>query len=168
VALGFEARRDLIDDDLLDDYRILHFATHGLVDDVFPELSAIALSAFAGDGTPLDGHLRAYELFGLDLRADLVVLSSCHPTMRESFRGDGVVSLTNGFLQAGARGVLVPLWSVSDRATAALMEQFYKGLLQRRLPPAQALQQAQATLWREGTFRAPYFWAGFVLHGEWR
>ncbi len=163
-ASGFEASRALVESGRLRDYRILHFATHGLYDDLHPELSALALSTVDPSGRPVDGHLRAYEAASLDLRADLVVLSACHTAPGE----EGLVGLTQGFLLAGAPRLLVSLWDVDDRATAELMKRFYAALLREKLPPAQALRQAQISLLHEDRWRAPYYWAGFVLQGEWR
>jgi CHAT domain-containing protein/tetratricopeptide (TPR) repeat protein len=167
TAFGFDARRELVTGGRLRDYRILHFATHGLFDTEHPELSALVLSRFDPEGRPVDGYLRAYEVFALDLPVDLVVLSACRTALGEEIRGEGLVGLTRGFMQAGATRVLVSLWSVDDRATSQLMERFYDGLLRLGLPPAQALRRAQLSLSRQGLWRAPYYWAGFVLQGEW-
>jgi CHAT domain-containing protein len=168
AAFGVDAQRELVLSGRLGDFRVLHFATHGIFDDLHPELSAIALSAIDPSGRPLDGRLRAYEIFGLDLRAELVVLSACRTALGEEVRGEGLVGLTQGFLHAGAERVLVSLWNVSDRATSELMQRFYAGLLLHRLSPARALREAQASMAQEGRWRAPYYWAGFVLQGEWR
>src|SRR6185436_8123987 len=164
AASGFKANRALVESGRLRSYRILHFATHGLYDDLHPELSALALSSVDSSGRPVDGHLRAYEVASLDLRADLVVLSACRTAPGE----EGLVGLTQGFLLAGAPRLLVSLWDVDDRATAELMKRFYTALLREKLSPAQALRQAQISLLHEERWRAPYHWAGFVLQGEWR
>lgn len=76
------------------------------------------------------------------------------------------MGLTHAFLSAGASGVVVSLWSVDDRATAILMERFYRGLLVGGLPPAEALRQAQLALWRDRRWSAPFYWAGFVMEGD--
>jgi CHAT domain-containing protein/Tfp pilus assembly protein PilF len=168
AASGFAANRELVQSGRLKGYRILHFATHGLFDDLHPELSALALSAFDPAGRPIDGQLRAYEISGLDLRADLVVLSACRTALGREVSGEGMVGLTQGFLHAGAARLLVSLWDVDDRSTEELMKRFYAGLLRQGLPPAQALRRAQISLWNEPRWHAPYHWAGFVLLGEWR
>ena len=139
-------------------YRLVHFATHGILDADHPELSGLLLS---------DGFLRAHEIYRLSLPADLVVLSACRTALGREMRGEGLVGLTRGFLHAGARGVLVSLWEVEDRATAELMRRFYRGMLKEGRPPAEALRHAQAALRREPGWEAPYFWAGFVLQGDW-
>ncbi|HBL31329.1 MAG TPA: hypothetical protein DD490_31265 [Acidobacteria bacterium] len=163
-ASGPAASRSLVVSGRLRDYRILHFATHGLYDDVHPELSSLALAAFDASGRPVDGHLRAYEIAALDLQADLVVLSACRTAPGE----EGLVGLTQGFLLAGAPRLVVSLWEVDDRATAELMQRFYTALLREKLSPAQALRQAQISLLRSQRWHAPYHWAGFVLQGDWR
>jgi CHAT domain-containing protein len=168
AAFGFEASRELVESGRLGTYSILHFATHSQFDDVYPELSALALSAFDSMGRPVDGQLRAYEVSGLDLRADLVVLSACRTALGREVGGEGMVGLTQGFLHAGASRLIVSLWDVDDRSTSELMKRFYSGLLRKRLSPAQALRQAQVSLWKETRWHAPYHWAGFVLQGEWR
>jgi CHAT domain-containing protein/tetratricopeptide (TPR) repeat protein len=164
AASGFEANRDLVRSGKLSDYRILHFATHGLFNDLYPELSALALSSFDPSGRPIDGHLRAYEVSDLELEADLVVLSACRTAQ---VSGEGMVGLTQGFLHAGAPRLVVSLWEVNDRATGELMKRFYAALLIDGLSPAQALRKAQISLWSEPRWRAPYYWAGFAVQGEW-
>ena len=164
-ASGFAANRDLVRSGRLRDFRILHFATHGLFNDLHPELSALALSTVDASDRPIDGHLRAYEISSLDLRADLVVLSACRTGLAS---GEGMIGMTQGFLHAGAPRLVVSLWDVDDRATSELMQRFYAALLRERLSPPRALRQAQLSLWRKERWRAPYHWAGFLFEGEWR
>jgi CHAT domain-containing protein/tetratricopeptide (TPR) repeat protein len=168
AASGFAASRELVQSGRLRDYRTLHFATHGLLNDVHPELSALALSAMDASGRPVDGYLRAYEIPSLDLRADLAVLSACGTALGQEVGGEGLVGLTHGFLHAGVPRLVVSLWDVDDRATSELMKRFYAALLREKLSPAQALRQAQISLRAEERWRAPYYWAGFILQGEWR
>ncbi len=168
AAYGFAANRELVQSGRLMGYRILHFATHGVFDDLHPELSALALSAFDPSGRPVDGQFRAYEVSSLDLRADLVVLSACRTGLGREVGGEGLVGLTQGFLHAGASRLIVSLWDIDDRSTSELMKRFYTGLLHENLPPAEALRRAQISLWQEVRWHAPYHWAGFVLQGEWR
>lgn len=167
AAFDFEASRELVLSDRLNGYRILHFATHATVDAEHPELSAVMLSRYRRDGREVDGYLRAYEIFNLDLAADLVVLSACRTALGKEVRGEGLMGLTRAFMDAGASRVVVSLWSVNDRATAELMARFYRGLLRDRHSPAQALRKAQASMWRDERWRAPYYWAGFVVQGDW-
>lgn len=161
-ALGLDASRKTVLSGKLGRYRIVHFATHGVLDPEHPELSKLVLSPVDGEG-----FLRAHEIYRLDLPADLVVLSACSTGLGKEIRGEGLVGLTRGFQYAGARGVLVSLWEVGDRATAELMRLFYREMLQRGQTPAAALRTAQISL-REAGWRAPYYWAGFVLQGDWR
>lgn len=168
AALGFAARRELVDDGSLAGYRIVHFATHGLVDPEQPELSSLVLSLYAPDGTPRDGFLRAYETSRLELPVELVVLSACDTVHGREVRGEGLVGLTHGFLRAGASRVMVSLWSVDDRATSELMRRFYSALLVDGDPPGRALRRAQLAMLADEDRRAPYYWAGFSLYGDWR
>lgn len=167
AALGFDANRDFVFSGALNGVRILHFATHGHLDDTRGELSGLALSRLDRAGHGIDSYLWAYELYDLDLRADLVVLSACETALGEALRGEGLVGLTRGFLYAGVRRVLVSLWEVDDEATALLMESFYRAHLEDDLSPAAALRQAQIDL-RDRGWDAAYFWAAFVLQGDWR
>lgn len=168
LALDFDANRDLIADGHLSDFRILHLATHGLqrIDD--PELSALVLSRFDSQGNPRDGHLRVSDVRSLHLQADLVVLSACETALGRQTPGEGLVGLPQAFLTAGAQRVLVSLWQVEDESTAALMTHFYRRLLVDRLPPGKALREAQLAIRAQPRWRAPRYWAGFVLQGDWR
>jgi CHAT domain-containing protein len=131
-------------------------------------LSGIVLSMFDEKGNPQDGFLRAHEIFNLKLPAELVVLSACQTGLGKEVKGEGLVSLTRGFMYAGAPRVVVSLWSVNDRATAELMARFYRGMLKDKLRPAAALHAAQVSLMKERGWESPYYWAAFTLQGEWR
>jgi CHAT domain-containing protein/tetratricopeptide (TPR) repeat protein len=168
AALGFAASPELIREGGLHDYRMIHFATHGLLNEEHPELSGIALSMFDEHGRPRDGNLRLHEIYDLDLPADLVVLSACRTALTEPAQGAGLVGLTHGFFYAGASRLVVSLWDVHDEATAELMTVFYRGLLRQGLSPAAALRAAQLRLRGEERWRAAYYWAAFVLEGDWR
>jgi CHAT domain-containing protein/Tfp pilus assembly protein PilF len=167
-ALGFQASRALVMSGELGRYRIVHFATHGLLDARNPELSGLVLSLVDEHGRPQDGFLRVQDLAHLAIPADLVVLSACRTALGKEIRGEGLVGLTQGFLRCGAGRVLVSLWNVSDLATSELMERFYRCLLKQKLRPAQALREAQLSMLREPRWAAPAYWAGFTLQGEWR
>ena len=168
VALGFEASAELVRSGRIQEYGVLHFATHGVLDEVRPELSGVVLSMFDEEGRPRDGHLRLHEIYSLQLPADLVVLSACRTALGRRVRGEGLVGLTHGFFYAGASRLLVSLWDVHDEATAELMTAFYRGLLEEGLSPTTALRAAQRRIRREERWRAAYFWAGFVLEGDWK
>jgi len=168
LALGFEASRAKALGSDLARYRNLHFATHGVLDSRRPELSKLVLSLYDSKGKDQDGFLLLNDIYNLDLNADLVVLSACRTALGQEIRGEGLIGLTRGFMYAGAARVLASLWSVEDRATAELMESFYRGMLRQGLSPAAALRRAQLEIARQPGRKSPYYWAGFSLQGEWR
>ena len=168
LAEGWDADRQRILAGALTGYRIVHFATHGIVDRRHPEVSGLVLSLVDRNGKPIRGFLRSYEVASLDLPADLVVLSACESGVGEELRGEGVVGLAHSFMRAGAARVVVSLWRVGDQATRELMVRFYEALLDQHLPPGAALRQAQLGLARDPRWSSPYDWAGFVLQGDWR
>jgi tetratricopeptide (TPR) repeat protein len=167
-ATDFQATRATVLGSALEDYRIVHFATHGLIDAERPELSGLVLSLVNDRGAPQDGLLRLHDIFNMRLNADLVVLSACQTALGKEIKGEGLVGLTRGFMYAGAPRVVASLWQVSDVATAELMKRFYTSMLQRRQPAAAALRAAQLELARDPRWASPYFWAGFVLQGDWK
>jgi CHAT domain-containing protein/tetratricopeptide (TPR) repeat protein len=168
TALDFAANRDAVLSADLRAYRVLHFATHGIADARTPELSGLMLSAVDASGRPREGFLGLSDLYGLDLAADLVVLSACQTGVGKELRGEGLMGITRGFLYAGVPRVVASLWKVEDRATAELMSLFYRALWRQGLSPAAALRSAQQSLRRDPRYRAPHSWAGFVLQGDWR
>lgn len=161
---GFAVNRALVTGPELSQYRIIHLATHGLLDSQHPALSGVALSRFDPRGQSQDGFLRLHDIYNLKLPAELIVLSACNTALGQDVKGEGLIALTRGFMYAGAARVLASLWKVDDEATAELMKEFYQRLLQTRCSPAAALREAQLAMWRQG--RAPYHWAAFVLQGE--
>jgi CHAT domain-containing protein len=167
-ATGFEANRKLVASGELGRYRIVHFATHGLINSEHPELSGLVLSLVDENGKPQDGFLRMSEIFNLRLPADLVVLSACQTALGKEIKGEGLVGLTRGFMYAGAERVVASLWQVDDQATAQLMRYFYRGMLKENLRPAAALRVAQIEMSRSSRWSSPYYWACFVMQGEWR
>lgn len=167
-ALGFNASRNLAVSGELARYRVIHFATHALVDNIHPELSGLVLSLVDKKGEPMDGFLELQDIYNLDLSADLVVLSACQTALGKQINGEGMIGLTRGFMYAGSPHVLASLWKVDDFATAKLMAHFYKALERDRMTPAQALRKAQVELLTERPWSVPYYWAGFTLQGDWR
>ncbi|MEM9593985.1 MAG: CHAT domain-containing tetratricopeptide repeat protein [Acidobacteriota bacterium] len=168
IARGFEATRELVTGGTLEPYRILHFATHGVVDSRHPELSALVLSLHDAEGGALDGFLRLHDLYRLRLGAALVVLSACQTALGRQVRGEGPVGLARGFMHAGVPRVVASLWTVEDRSTRELMERFYVRMLEEGEPPSAALRSAQLEMRADPRFAAPYHWASFMLQGEWR
>src|SRR5262249_37697367 len=162
-------------------------ACHGLIDERFPLNSALALTVPERPAAGQDnGLLQAWEIFeSVRLDAELVTLSACDTALGREMGGEGLLGLTRAFQYAGARSVLASLWKVSDASTAVLMERFYAGL-HEGLPKDEALRAAQLALLQsaaqplDGGLRAanetaagsegadPFFWAGFVLAGDWR
>lgn len=167
-ALDFEASRATAVSGELAQYRIVHFATHGMLNNQHPELSGLVLSLVDERGQPQDGFLRAHEVYNMKLGADLVVLSGCQTALGKEAKGEGLLGLTRGFMYAGSPRVVASLWQVPDRATAELMKRFYRGMLVEGLQPAAALRAAQVAMLKDKRWNAPYYWAAFVLQGEWR
>jgi CHAT domain-containing protein len=168
-AMDFDANLRAATDAALAQYRILHYATHGIVNSDNPELSGLVLSLVDTNGRSRDGFLRLPDIYQMRLNADLVVLSACQTALGKVVRSEGLVGLTRGFFYAGATRVVSSLWKVDDEATAELMLRFYRNMLgPPHLRPAAALRAAQLSLASEERWHDPYYWAGFILQGEWR
>jgi CHAT domain-containing protein len=165
IYLGVDATEANVKAEKLDQYRYLHFAAHGYVDEESPARSGIVLSLTADPKE--DGVLQTGEIMRLRLNADLVTLSACRTGLGRLVNGEGVVGLSRAFFYAGARSLVVSLWNVNDMATSELMASFYQNL-NRGLPKDEALRQAKLTLMKahRGGWRHPYFWAPFVLIGH--
>ncbi|MDQ3135788.1 MAG: CHAT domain-containing protein [Acidobacteriota bacterium] len=167
VWLDFDASEANIRQRDLSRYGVVHFATHGLLDAERPQFTGLALT-LVGD-TPADGFLRVGEVFNLRLGAPLVMLSACETGLGKEKRGEGVIGLTRAFMYAGAPTVGVSLWSVADRSTAELMPDFYKRLLASPdTSPSAAMRAAQVNMIAGKKYSAPFYWAPFVLVGDWR
>ncbi|PYU88813.1 MAG: hypothetical protein DMG08_23885, partial [Acidobacteria bacterium] len=134
----------------------------------YPELSGLVLSLVDEKGNPQDGFLRLRDIYNLKLSAELVVLSACDTALGKDVKGEGLVGIVRGFMYAGAPRVVASLWKVDDDATAELMKQFYQRIFQGGLAPAAALREAQIAMWQQKQWRSPYYWAAFVLQGEWK
>jgi Uncharacterized protein conserved in bacteria len=147
-------------------FNYIHFATHGFIDEAKPDFSSLVLTKT--NNSEEDGFLQATEIFNLNLNADLVVLSACQTGLGKLIRGEGMVGLTRAFMYAGTPTVLVSLWSVSDISTATLMGEFYKNLIKEKLGKTDALRKAQLSMLGNEKFAHPFYWAPFVLIGDWR
>ena len=167
-AVGFDANKTKALSSELKHYRIIHFATHGVLDSQNPDLSGLVLSLFDKYGQPQDGFLGLNDIYNLDLPADLVVLSACNTGLGKQIKGEGLIGLTRGFMYAGASRVMASLWKVDDEATAELIKYFYQEMLLKKKSPAEALRQAQIAMWNQKHWRSPYFWAAFILQGEYK
>jgi CHAT domain-containing protein len=167
-AVDFDANRDAVLNTDLARFRILHFATHSLLDDERPELSGIVLSLVDRAGRRQNGYLRMFDIYNLRLNADLAVLSACRTALGPEIRGEGLIGLTRAFFYAGAPRVLASLWRIDDRTGATFMKPLYEAMLVRHENPAAALRSAQIALWKTKGWEAPYYWAAFTLQGEWK
>ncbi|WP_353929860.1 CHAT domain-containing tetratricopeptide repeat protein [Okeanomitos corallinicola TIOX110] len=167
-AFDFDANYEWVIREKLNQYQMVLFATHGLIDMKNPELSGIVLSLFDKQGKPKKGFLRLNDIFNLDLPAELVVLSACETGLGEEIKGEGLIGLTRGFMYAGAAKVVVSLWKVNDDATAELMTEFSGQVLKDGKSPIVALRNAQLKLWQQQKTQDPRFWAAFTVQGEWQ
>jgi CHAT domain-containing protein/Tfp pilus assembly protein PilF len=167
-SLDFDASKGAAMNSQLQDYRIVHYATHGLLNNEHPELSGLVFSLVDRQGKPQDGFLRLIDIYNLELNADLVVLSACQTALGKQIAEEGLVGLTRGFMYAGAPRVMASLWKVDDEATAELMKKFYEGMLKNGQTPAQALRSSQVWMSQQKRWKEPYYWAGFILQGEWK
>ncbi len=162
VYLNEKANEANIKSASLKDFSLVHFATHGVVDENSPELSRIYLQT---ETEAEDGNLFAGEIYNLELNADLVALSACQTGLGKISKGEGVIGLSRALVYAGAKNIIVSFWSVADESTAQLMTDFYKQLLEN--PSAnysRDLRKAKLNL-LNGKYPAPYYWAPFILIG---
>ena len=167
-AVDFQASRATAISPELANYRIVHFATHGLLNGQHPELSGLVFSLVDKTGNAQEGFLTLQDIYNLNLPADLVVLSACETALGKEVSGEGLMGLTRGFMHAGATRVVASLWNVSDVATARLMEEFYKAMEKGGLSPAAALRAAQVKMMKQPRWSSPYYWAAFQIQGEWK
>jgi CHAT domain-containing protein len=180
VYTHLQANEQLIKSDEIQNYKIIHLATHGIVNEFKPELSAVLLAqdttAYTDSLNILlgnvaqqnEGFLYQSEIYNLKFNADLVVLSACETGLGKVSKGEGVIGLTRAFLYAGADNLIVSLWQVSDKATQLLMVDFYKNYLslnkkkQKKFAPS--LRNAKLEMIKQGFH--PYLWSSFILIGE--
>ena len=167
VAEDFRASKEYVLQGVLEHYRFLHFATHGIIDPLHPEMSGLILSLISRSGKHQDGYLRLGDIYKLKLSADLVVLSACKSALGKDLESEGIIGLPRGFLYAGARSVIASLWKVDDEATAALMNGLY-ARMQHGESPSSALRGAQMEMAGSAKWWAPFYWAAFVLQGDYK
>ena len=167
VWLDLDANEDNLGARDVSKYRIIHVATHGLLNAERPQFTGVVLS-LVGNKTH-DGFVRTDEVFNLRLGSPLVMLSACETGLGKEKRGEGVMGLTRAFMYAGAPTVGVSLWSVADKSTADLMTDFYKRLLTtgEGTTSSGALRGAQLAMISGKKYSAPFYWAPFVLVGDW-
>jgi CHAT domain-containing protein/uncharacterized protein HemY len=163
VYLKGEASETVIKSGSLKNYSLIHFATHGVVDENSPELSRIYLQ---NDSEAEDGNLFVGEIYNLEFNAQLVALSACQTGLGKISKGEGVIGLSRALVYAGAKSLIVSFWSVADESTATLMTDFYKQLLENPSSNySRDLRQAKLDLLQQGDYAAPYYWAPFILIG---
>jgi CHAT domain-containing protein/tetratricopeptide (TPR) repeat protein len=167
-ALDFAASRATALSPDLSRYRIVHFASHALLNSERPELSGLVLSLVDEQGRPQDGFLELQDVYNLKWSADLVTLSACETALGKEVKGEGPLALSRGFMHAGVPRLVASLWKVDDLATAELMNRFYRRVLKDGKRPAAALREAQIDMWHDERWRSPYYWSGFEFVGEWR
>jgi CHAT domain-containing protein/Tfp pilus assembly protein PilF len=163
ALLKQEAQKQVLKSLNLKDFSVLHFATHGFVDETSPELSQV----FLFKNEQEDGNLFAGEIYNLRLDADLVTLSACEVGLGTVSKGEGLIGLSRAFLYAGAKNLVVSLWKVSDESTARLMIYFYTNHLGNpNTTYAQAMRVAKNQLIQDKQYAKPYYWAAFIVLGR--
>ncbi len=168
VNTGFDANLKTVRDPGLADYRIVHFATHGLLNTAKPELSGLVFSLYDKAGNPEDGFLGLNDIYNLNLASDMVVLSACQTALGKDVKGEGLVGISRGFLYAGSKRVVASLWKVDDSATAEFMKLFYRNHLQKGMPASTALQAARLEMKKIRRYESPYYWGAFTILGDWQ
>jgi len=146
-------------------YDVLHLAMHGIVNNEYPMFSKLVFT-HAGDSAN-EGFLNTYEIYNLKINAALVVLSACNSGNGKLYNGEGIISLARGFFTAGAKSVVMTLWSIADKTSQHLMTSFYANLADR-LSISDALQKAKTDYiaHSDALMAHPYFWAGFIVTGN--
>ena len=159
-------------------YKVLHFATHGLIVNEVPELSAVVLSQFEKDEGKEDGYLRIEEIVELDFQADLVNLSAFETHLTnwragrlagQVDRDAGIMGLTQSFILAGANAVSMSLWSVAGESTSQFMITMYGMVQEKGINYAEAITEVKRRFISGGfgeEYKAPYYWAPFVYYGN--
>jgi CHAT domain-containing protein len=169
IEVNKNADEKTIKSGLLKDYRILHFATHGMVNNEKPELSCILLASADSTDTQNDGILYSGEIYNLKLNADLVVLSACETGLGKIKKGEGILGLTRALLYAGSKNIIVSLWQVSDQSTSDMMIVFYDDLLNKGLSKSdysKSLQHSKRYMIKNKQYAHPFYWSPFVLIGK--
>ncbi len=149
-------------------YGVIHFGTHTEINNTSPLMSRLILSASANDSTDEnDGYLHAYEIYSLQLRAELAVLTACETGLGKQSNSEGVMSLAHSFAYAGCPSVVMSVWQIDEKTSATIVEYFYKNLSEG-MPKNEALRQAKLKYLKEnpGELSAPYYWAGMILLGD--
>ncbi|MEO9965482.1 MAG: CHAT domain-containing tetratricopeptide repeat protein [Reichenbachiella sp.] len=159
MLINAEASKANITDEGIKKYKYIHFATHGMVNESEPNLSRIFLD---------DGSLYSGDIYNININADLVCLSACETGLGKISKGEGIIGLSRALLYAGAKNLVVSLWTVADESTSRLMIDFYNNHLYSSTYNtfSGALRKAKLSLIADDKYNRPYYWAPFVLIGE--
>ncbi len=160
--LNEQANESILKNINVSNFKYIHLATHGIVNELHPELSQIYLNSDSQN----DGNLYSWEIYGLKLNANLVSLSACQTGLGKVSKGEGIIGLSRALLYAGAQNVMVSLWTVSDASTSTLMVDFYDKLTTDNFSLSQSLQKAKLNMLNNKVFSNPYYWAPFILIGK--
>ena len=142
-------------------FPVIHFATHGLVSDAQPKRSGLLMAPEPGE----DGLLQVGEIYGLGLKANLIVLSACRTALGKEITGEGLIGLSRAFFYAGARSVVATLWNLNDRFAAEFVERFYREL-NTGISAEEALRRAKAAYVNDPKYSHPFYWSSLVLLGD--
>jgi len=170
MFLHEQANENFVKTGNLHQYKYIHIATHGFVNEEQPELSGILLAT--DKNKKEDGILYSGEIYNLNLKSEMIVLSACETGLGKVSKGEGVIGLTRALLYAGSKNVLVSLWKVADKSTSELMINLYENLLQQHQDEGSiedhtfALQKAKLKLIENPKYAEPYYWSPFVLIGQ--
>jgi CHAT domain-containing protein len=165
--LGFDANPDTVQKQPMQDYALLHFSTHALIDDRIPELSRVALSMVARNGRPVDGFLRPYQLAQLRLNGSTVVLSACDTALGKQVLGEGLVGFTASLFSAGAAQLVLTLSKVDAEGSSEFMSETYRNRFAARPASMEhAMTLARRSLARSSRWSDPFYWASFVIYGR--
>jgi CHAT domain-containing protein/tetratricopeptide (TPR) repeat protein len=168
LSLGFDATPAEVHAIDWNSYPVAHFALHAISQTSGRDSAGMLLSMFDARGQRQDGILWVRDIYSEHLARELVVLSGCGTALGETVPGEGMNSLARAFLFSGTRQVAATLWSADDAGLTALMERFYRELMQRGKPAAEALREAQLEMMQQTRFAAPIYWAGFTVEGQWK
>jgi len=157
------ANKEQLKNNNLEEFKVIHFATHSIIDDKDPTRSSIVLSLNQEQNE--DGFLQVREIYNLRLNSDLVTLSACETGLGELIHGEGIVGLNRAFFYAGTSALLMTLWAVNDQASCQLMDRFYRHLRSSE-SIMDALRSVKLEMINSGVLSHPYYWAGFVVSGK--
>ena len=160
ILSGAGARESDLKTDL-SRYPVIHFATHGLVSDAQPKRSALLMAPEPGE----DGLLQLGEIYGLGLKANLIVLSACQTALGKEVTGEGLIGLSRAFFFAGARSVVATLWNLNDRFAAEFVERFYREL-NTGATAEEALRRAKLAYVNHPRYSHPFYWSSLVMVGD--